>query len=259
MKKLLLRNNLLKTLLLFSLFLLIPPIAAAEEGDAIREIARYFPDDVGRTWKYEGSVVDEVQRIASYTNIAKVEKSIERNGVEVMVFTETNQANHGSSMSFFSRNKRGIVYHGGEPTTSFELQLIPYQVIEFPMTLQHSYSQIEKRNVAFGLDLDHDGKDERADISAHIVAENFETVSVPAGVFKDSLKIVGTLVIRITLSGDQKVVQMIDQTINWFVMDIGLVKGIERTTFPRIEGFPKTDSIITELLSEYFKVEKSMF
>ncbi|HIE65625.1 MAG: hypothetical protein ABGX83_02500 [Nitrospira sp.] len=245
--------------LFFLLFLLISPGVPAEEGDPIREIARYFPDEVGRTWKYEGSVVDEVQRIASYTNIATVQKRIERNGVEVMVFTETNQANRGLRKSFFLRDEGGIVYHGGEPTTPFESQLVPYQVVKFPMTLDHPYSQIEKKNVAFGLDLDLDGKDEQADVSAHIVAEKFETVSVPAGVFPDSLKIVGTLVIRITLSGNQEVVEMTDQTINWFVMDIGLVKGIERATFPRVGGFPGTGSITIEMLSGYSNPETLMF
>lgn len=257
MKRLLLRKDRLKMFLFFLLLLFIPPVAPAEEGGAIREIERYFPDEVGRTWRYEGSVTDEVQRVASYTNIAMVERTMERNGVEVMVFTETNQANHGSTKSFFSRDKKGIVYHGGEPTTLFERQLVPYRVIEFPMKFHRSYSQIEKRNVSFGLDLDHDGKDEQADVSARIVAEKFETMSVPAGVFKDSLKVVGTLVIRITLSGNKEVVQMIDQTTNWFALDVGLVKGIERATFPKIGGFPKTGSLIIEMLSEYSKEKAS--
>jgi len=259
MQRAYLRKNILKGFLFFFLFSLISTVVSAEEGTAIREIARYFPDEVGRTWKYEGSVVDHVQRIASYTNIAAVEKTIERNGVEVLVFTETNQANRGSRRSFFLRDDGGIVYHGGEPTTPFETQLVPYQVVKFPMILHHSYSQIEKKNVAFGLDLDHDGKDERADVSARIVAEKFETVSVPAGVFPDSLKIVGTLIIRITLSGNQEVVEMTDQTSNWFVMDVGLVKGIERATFPVIGGLSGTDSITIEMLSEYSNPETSMF
>ncbi len=258
MKRLLLLNNVLKALLFFPL-ILTPLMAPAEERDVIPEIERYFPDEVGRTWRYEGSVLDDVQRIASYTNVAMVEKTIDQNGVEVMVFTESNQANHGPSKSLFSRDKEGIVYHGGEPTTLFERQLVPYQVIEFPMTFHHPYSQIEKKKVAFGLDLDHDGKDEQADVSAHVIAEKFETVSVPAGVFKDSLKIVGTLVIRITLSGNQDVVRMIDKTNSWFVKDIGLIKGVERTTFPKIEGFPRTNSLIIEVLSEYSKAEASTF
>lgn len=254
-----LRKGHLTTLLCSLLFLLTSPMASGREGDPIREIARYFPDEVGRTWKYEGSVLDDVQRIVSYTNIAAVEKTVDQNGVEVMVFTETNQGNHGPSKSFFSRDMKGIVYHGGEPTTLFERQLVPYQVIEFPMIFHRSYSQIEKKKVPFGLDLDHDGKDERADVSARVVAKKFETVSVPAGVFQDSLKIVGTLVIRITLSGNQEVVRMIDQRSNWFVMDIGLIKGVERTSFPRIEGFPRSNSLITEVLSEYSPKESLSF
>ncbi|MFQ5580733.1 MAG: hypothetical protein ACE5FZ_08975 [Nitrospiria bacterium] len=249
--------NVLKVFLFVQLFFFIPLIASAEEGDLIHEIARYFPDEVGRSWRYEGSVIDEVQRVSSYKNIAVVEKVIERNGVEVRVFAETNQSNHGPARSFFSRDAEGIVYHGGEPTTRFERQLVPYRVIEFPMRFQRPYSQIEKRNVPFGLDLDHDGKEEQAHVSAHIIAEKLETMSVPAGTFKESLKLVGTLVIRITLSGSQEVVQVTDQTSNWFALDVGLIKGIERTSFPRMEGFPGIGSLIIETLSEYSSNNKT--
>ncbi|MDC4222750.1 MAG: hypothetical protein MPW15_00525 [Candidatus Manganitrophus sp.] len=107
------------------------------------------------------------------------------------IFTESNQADEGPAESYFFRDKEGISYFGGQPTTPFESQLVPYRVIRFPLILNKPFSQIDK-SISFGRDLDEDGKEETAVVQAEIVARGFETVSVPAGVFKDSLKLEGT-------------------------------------------------------------------
>ncbi|TAK02035.1 MAG: hypothetical protein EPO39_13755 [Candidatus Manganitrophaceae bacterium] len=228
--------------------------ARAEESP-VANVERYFPDEVGMSWSYRGSVTDQVQRVGAYINHAAVKGTVEKKGTPVKVFTESNQANEGPAESYFVRDKDGISYYGGDPTTPFESQLVPYRVIRFPLTLKKPFSQLDK-SISFGKDLDEDGQEEQAVVKAEIIATGFETVSVPAGVFKESLKLEGTMKIYITLSSNGKTLLMTDKTTNWFAPDVGMVKGIERTEFPSVDGSNPTGTIITEELSE-FKQDRS--
>lgn len=231
-------------------------VAQAQEAP-IPQVERYFPDEVGMTWSYRGSVVDDVQRVGAYINTASVKGTAEKKGARVKIFTESNQADEGPAESYFLRDKDGITYYGGQPTTPFESQLVPYRVIRFPLILNKPFSQIDK-SINFGRDLDEDGKEEAAVVQAEIVAQGFETVSVPAGVFKDCLKLEGRMKIFITLSSNGKVLLMTDKTTNWFAPDVGMVKGIEKTEFPSPDGSNPTGTIITEELSEYSQDRSSV-
>ena len=239
-------------------FLVMPLlwISLAHAEEPIPQVERYFPDDVGMTWSYRGSVVDQVQRVASYINNASVKGTTEKKGSRVKVFTESNQSNEGPAESYFLRDKDGISYYGGEPTTPFEKQLVPYRIIHFPLSLHKLYSQLDKA-ISFGRDLDEDGKEEDAVVKAEIIAQGLETISVPAGVFKDCLKLEGTMKIYITLSSNGKTILMTDKTTNWFAPDVGMVKGIERTEFPSVDGSNPTGTIVTEELAEYSQPRSS--
>lgn len=246
-----------KTILIGFTLLLIGTAGETREGAPIPDVERYFPDEVGLSWTFTGSVADQVQRVASYKNVATVKGMTEKNGVQVKVFNETNQANEGPADSYFFRDRNGIVYHGGEPTTPFESQIVPYRVIRFPIALHQTFSQIQKNDMAFGQDLDNDGQEEQAQVRAEITAASFETVAVPAGVFKDCLKLQGILIVQVTLSRNQKVVQMIDKTTHWFAPGVGLVKGVEKIEYPSVDGSNPTGNIITEELTEYTKGKSS--
>jgi len=226
-------------------------LAMGERIAPIGNIERYFPDEVGMTWTYQGTIADDVMRIATYTNVSTVSGLAKKNGVSVKVFQETNQANEGPSESYFLMDAKGIDYHGGEPTTEFENQLIPYRIIQFDLALHQPFSQLNKRGISFGRDYDQDGIDEMADVYAEITAEGFETVSVPAGVFNNALKMKGLMVIRLTLSDSGEVVHIIDRTHTWFALDVGTVKGVESIEFPQFEGLPPLSTVITESLSAF--------
>lgn len=251
------RRRIFKATLIGFMLLLIGRAGETQEPAPIQNVERYFPDEVGLSWTFTGSVADQVQRVASYTNVATVKGTAQKNGLQVKVFSETNQANEGPTDSYFFRDRNGIVYHGGDPTTPFETQIVPYRVIRFPIALHQTYSQIEKNDVSFGQDLDNDGQEELAQVRAEITAASFETVAVPAGVFKDCLKLQGTLIVQVTLSRNQKVVQMIDRTTNWFAPGVGMVKGVEKIEYPSVDGSNPTGNIITEELTEYSQGKSS--
>jgi hypothetical protein len=252
------QSRISRVILISFMLLLLGTAGETQEGTPILNVERYFPDEVGLEWKFTGFIADQVQKVSTYTNVATVKGMTEKNGVKVKVFSETNQANEGPTESYFFRDPNGIVYHGGEPTTAFETQIVPYRVIRFPIALHQTFSQIQKNDISFGQDLDNDGKEEQARVVAEITAASFETVSVPAGVFKDCLKLQGTLVVQVTLSKNQKVVQMIDKTTNWFAPGVGMIKGIERIEYPAVDGSNPTGNIITEELTEYTKGNSSI-
>jgi hypothetical protein len=252
------RRRVVKIILISFLVLLIGRTGETEEVASIQNVERYFPDDVGLSWTFSGTVADQIQKVAAYTNVATVQKTLEKNGVQVKVFNETNQANEGPTDSYFFRDRNGIVYHGGEPMTPFENQLVPYRVIRFPLMLHQTFSQIQKSDISFGQDLDNDGQDEQAQVRAEITPASFETVAVPAGVFKNCLKLQGTLIVQVTLSGNGKVVQLLDKTTNWFAPGVGLIKGVEKIEYPAVDGGNPTGNIITEELTEYSQGKSSV-
>jgi len=220
----------------------------AKAGEPIKDADRYFPDEVGMRWTYEGTIEEKIQQIATYTNITTVKGFMQKDGVKVTVFTESNEGNQGPSESYFSRNEDSIVYHGGDPTTAFEEKLVPYLVMKFPLHLGESFGQVEKKAIPFGRDLDEDGIEELAEVKAEVTAAAFETVSVPAGVFKNAFRLDGFMTIRFTLSTNNKVVELVDKTTTWFALDIGMVKAIETIAFPEIGPIPETSSVIKEVL-----------
>ncbi len=222
-----------------------------ERSVPIGNMENYFPDEVGMTWTYQGTIADDVMRIGTYTNVATVSGTIEKNGITLKVFKETNQANDGPSESYFALEKDGIDYYGGDPSSDFEKSLVPYRIIEFDMPLHQPYAQLNRKGIPFGRDYDQDGINEIADVYAEITAEGFETVTVPAGRFKNALKLKGLMIIRLTLSDSGEVLNIVDRTSTWFALGVGTVKGIESIDFPQQEGLPPLSTVITETLSAY--------
>lgn len=220
-------------------------------GEILSGSRHYFPDDVGLEWTYSGSIVDQVQRVAAYTNITKIIGTVEKKGERVVVFRESNPANRGVSESYFKKDKKGITYFGGEPTTDFERQFVPYRVIPFPIVLDQSYIQIEKNGLLYDMDIDGDGINERADLKATATAVGFETVTTPAGQFRNALKLQGTMTLEITLSRNQKKAEILDITTHWFAPDVGMVQGIEKIEFPAMGGRAPSGTIITETLQKF--------
>jgi hypothetical protein len=222
----------------------------------VEEVELYFPSQIGSRWSYYGSIVDQIQRVETYLNTTTVSGTAVKNGVPVKVISESNQANNGPVESYFVFNESGITYYGSSTTTPFEKQIVPYKIIPFPIYPSMSYPQIDRRGISFGRDFDQDGKEETVDVIAKMNVLGFETISVPGGVFKQCLKLQGIMDLYITLSSSRKLVKMVDTTTNWFAPGVGLIKWIERTDFPSVNGGPAQSTVIIEELNT-FSIEKT--
>ena len=230
---------------------------AAGANPAVKEIQNteeYFPDEIGSVWRYKGSSrTDAVERISemSFVNEVSAIGTTNIKGETVKIFRETNQGNKGPTDGFFRRDKSGITYYGSQPTTPFEQQLIPYRVLVFPLVMDGTFRQLEKKDVDMQADLDGDGRHERADVVAEVRVSAHAPVTVPAGTFSDAVQIDASMTIVITLTKSQRVITSRDRITSWFVRGIGLVKYVEEIEAPPVMETRGEVTHVSEELESY--------
>lgn len=251
----------MRTRTLWFIILLIPsvltdpltlPSAISADGEGIiAQSQDYFPDVTGNRWQYRGQISEgPLQTIENkfFSNVSSVTgtKTL-KSGTTVTVFHDTNPGNHGPSKSFYRRDAVGIVYYGSEPGTTLERQLVPYQIVRFPMKVPSSFKQFDRTNIDFGNDLDNDGANERADVHGQAAIIGRETITVPAGSFKEAVKVEARMTLNIHLSSNNRTIIGTDVMTAWFVKGVGLVKYLERQEL----GAMKEDrGLVTEIIEE---------
>lgn len=252
---------LLGTALLLTSVTWSAPLAAEDAGIVVQS-ADYFPDQIGNEWHYRGQITEgPLQTIEHkfFTNVSSVTGTKTIKGMTVTVFHDTNPGNHGPSDSFYRRDSVGIVYHGSEPGTPLEKQLVPYQIVRFPMKVSTSFQQFDRKGLDFGTDMDRDGENEKADAQGDATVVGQESVTVPAGTFKDAIKVEARMYMQIHLSGTNKTARGTDVMTAWFVKGVGLVKYVERQELSPLEDRGVVTDISEELESYEIKPPKASF
>jgi hypothetical protein len=233
---------------------------ASETAGIIAQSADYFPDQIGNEWHYRGQVTEgPLQTIEQkfFSNVSSVTGTKDIKGMTVTVFHDTNPGNHGPMNSFYRRDSVGIVYYGSEPGTPFEKQLVPYQIVRFPMKVSSSFPQFNRKELDFDTDLDRDGIDEKADAQGDATVLGQESVTVPAGTFKDAVKVEARMHMQIHLSSAKRTVQGTDVMTAWFVKGVGLVKYVERQELSPMDDRGVVTDIMEELESYGIKPPKA--
>lgn len=222
---------------------------AGDDLNAIGQSSDYFPDTIGSHWEYHGQITEgPLQTIDHkyFTNVSTVTGTRTLRGMTVTVFHDTNPGNHGPSDSFYRRDVVGIVYHGSEPGTPLEKQLIPYQIVRFPIKISSTIQQFDKKGLDFGTDMDRDGVNEKVDAHGTSTVAGLETITVQAGTFKDAVKVEAHMRMKIHLSGVPRAVTGTDVMTAWFAKGVGLVKYVERQELSPLED----RGVITEITEE---------
>lgn len=222
---------------------------AAEELNGILQSSDYFPDTIGSHWEYHGQITEgPLQTIEHkfFTNVSTVVGTKPLRGMTVTVFHDTNPGNHGPSDSFYRRDVVGIVYHGSDPGTPLEKQLIPYQIVRFPIQIASTIQQFDKKGLDFGTDMDRDGVNEKVDAHGTSTVAGLESITVPAGTFKDAVKVEAYMRMKIHLSGASRTVTGTDVMTAWFAKGVGLIKYVERQELSPLED----RGVITEIMEE---------
>ena len=232
----------------------------AEDAGIIAQSMDFFPDQIGNEWRYRGQISEgplQTIELKYFSNVSSVTGTKTLKGMTVTVYHDTNPGNHGPSDSFYRRDSVGIVYYGSEPGTSFERELVPYQIVRFPMKVSSSFAQFNRKGVNFGADLDQDGIDEKADAQGDSTVVGRESVTVPAGTFKDAVKVEARMFMQIHLSGAKKTALGTDVMTAWFVKGVGLVKYVERQELSPLEDRGVVTDIMEELESYEIKPPKA--
>jgi hypothetical protein len=209
----------------------------------------YFPDAIGSHWEYHGQITEgPLQTIQHkfFTNVSTVVGTKALRGMTVTVFHDTNPGNHGPSDSFYRRDVVGIVYHGSDPGTPLEKQLIPYQIVRFPIQIASTIQQFDKKGLDFGTDMDRDGVNEKVDAHGTSTVAGLESITVPAGTFTDAVKVEAYMRMKIHLSGASRTVTGTDVMTAWFAKGVGLIKYVERQELSPLED----RGVITEITEE---------
>lgn len=227
---------------------------AAGPADNIAQSVDYFPDTVGSRWQYRGQISEgPLQTIENkyFSNISSVTGTRTlKGGLTVNVFHDTNPGNHGPSDSFYRRDAAGIVYYGSEPGTPLEKQLVPYQIIRFPMTVSQSFQQFSRTDIDFGSDIDGDGTNEHVDVEGHSTVLSRESITVPAGTYADAIRVEARMTLRIRLSSVDRTAVGTDVMTAWFAKGVGLVKYVERQELAALKDDRGSITDITEELEE---------
>jgi hypothetical protein len=213
----------------------------------------FFPDQAGNEWRYQGRIVEgAVNQIAdkTFVNISTVTGKEKIDGVNVTVFHDSNPGNQGPTDSYYLRDAAGIRYYGSKPGTRLEKQLVPYQIIRFPLEIPSSFEQLHRTNLNLGLDLDHDGQAEKVDVFATVTLHGQETITVPAGTYENAVRMESKMKLLVHLSGAGTQVKGFDSMTVWFVKDVGLVKYSERQMIPNPRTGKDRLIEITEELQE---------
>jgi len=223
-------------------------------GETIADGHLYFPDTVGSSWRYRGRVeelpLQKIAAVKNYTNVSTVTGTKTIKGVTVTVFHDTNPGSHGASDSYYRRDTAGIVYYGSSPGTPIERQVIPYQIVRFPIATSSSFQQFDRKGIDFGNDVDGDGTEEKADVEASVSVVGKESVVVPAGSYPDAIRMEARMSLRIHLSKSKRSVVSTDLLTAWFARGVGLVKYTEHQEMPPAATDRGWISNITEELEE---------
>ena len=217
----------------------------------IHDAGVYFPDEPGNEWRYRGRItegtVDRIQD-TTFVNVSTVTGQEQKDGVSVMVFHDTNPGNQPPVDSYYLRDVAGIRYYGSKPGTGLERQLIPYQIVRFPLEVPSSFQQLDRKNLNLSLDIDHDNLAETVDVEATVTIHGRESVTVPLGTYDNAIRLESHMRLFVHLSRDGTDVYGSDTLTAWFVKDIGLVKYIERQLIPTMEAGKRRLIEITEEL-----------
>jgi len=223
------------------LFLFVYPLYAVglaqTPQDIVSDVDAYFPDQKGNEWRYQGRMVKgEMVEISEkqFSNVSTVMGEEVREGIKLTVFHDTNPGNQGPSDSYYRRDAAGILYYGSKPGTVLEKQLVPYQIVRFPIEIPSTFQQLDRKGVDLGLDLDRDGQTEQVDIQAKVAIVGKETLTVPFGTFSDAIRLEARMTMDVHLSQVKETVRGTDTMIAWFGRGIGLLKYVERQTVPSL-------------------------
>lgn len=216
-------------------------LRAGGPGDA----ANHFPTELGATWIYETTEVDSgASPVASRMRVA-VTGTAHGSALDATVFTSTPLGWGAAppSTSFVAEGSSGVTFVGDEdPDDTLEPQLVPYELMRFPLTPGESFVQLDCRDLDFGEDLDGDGRNERLDLQTVVTVLGAEALTARVGDL-EAVRVDTRLSMALHTTRAGSFVSNGERS-EWYAPGIGLVRAATRQ-----ELLGETFTETTELLA----------
>ena len=222
-------------------------VAEGESSSVTIDPLNLFPLSVGNSWEYISTM--NTGFVESQT--MKVTGTKEVKGVQTSVMARFGQfdLNRPVSEDFFHKDSSGVNYYGdADPSAArFNEQIVPYLRLKLPAKLGDVVTEIPRRSLDFGSDLDGDGKNERVEsVSATHTAIGYESIITPASACR-CLKVVEDVNIEFKLSSNGVRANTKVVTTWWLAPGIGILKMIIDVDASASNGFRSTASETQEL------------
>jgi hypothetical protein len=198
-------------------------------GESTTEIpaADYFPLSVGSHWSYtelglgQGAVV-HVDRAAVVDGRSGAILRTTYSPVLGDWFVD------GTNEGFYSVSAAGLTFVPVSGSSPIELLFGTSDVFRLPMHVGDSFVQYEATFNDVD-DLDGDGRRERLSVRSTVKVIGLEDVTVPAGTFSGSLRLRNVITQKLTLSDNDRTVEVATTADDWFAPNVGLVRTVLET------------------------------
>ena len=210
----------MKIILFFSLFLVT---------SCLKDDFDYFPLNNGKIWNYNVTINPGVEDKVIYK---KTNFTLNKQNLKIIETNEEKQVypiiREDNSIYYYSKNEDGIVREGMQHKNNYPILFEDEKkyVLKFPIEIGTNWESISKtflilRRYAYF--------DYRATTNFNIkyeITSLNQTVSVPAGKFKDCIKITGTG--ETTFIGDREIgtIDISIKTDEWYAPNVGLIKSV---------------------------------
>lgn len=204
--------------------------AAAGAGQTTQgtgDLGNYFPVDSSNIWRYSSAlnISGQSSRYFDHTVLVTGQEQDPIFGVNATVFADTNaEGENRTERSFEVKSPTGVVSYGNDdPNDTFTRRLTPLKAIHFPFTLGQSTVLGVKTGLDWGEDLDGDNRNEAFSLTVTQYVVGFESLTLGAGNFPQSLKIRQVSVFNIAATRGE-FVDVVQTETSWYVSGVGLVK-----------------------------------
>lgn len=213
------------------------------------DVGNFFPFETGSVWTYSGRRTSEGSSI-NYENTVTVtgQGPVPGHGVIGTIFSETNdEGENRPETTYGVKELAGIRAYGNDDSNDhITRQLVPFQVVHFPLSVGVTTLLAERSGLDWGEDEDGDGRNETFSAKLFQTVVGTEQISVQTGTFSNALRIEqkAVFVVNFTRGGSGTAIQ---EGNVWHAPGIGKVKEIVEA---RVEGGP-VQATLSEALSFY--------
>ena len=207
------------------------------------DIGNFFPFTDGATWTYRVRETEDGVASTPFTSSEKVVGTQLVNGVATMVIRNSNPDGDGKPDNDYYRKTSSGVFDW-EPVKDGDRNS-PVRTVRFPAAPGSSFKQ-SLGSMGLNRDIDRDGVLERFNFTSTTTVLGLETVRVPAGTLRNSLKIRTVITGATTVSSTRKRMTFTATGTEWYTKNLGYSRLVASYRLA-YNGKVTTDTHVEEL------------